>query len=96
MEGIDDLEFCSVFENLMDNAIEAERKVTEKKEIIIFVEEKKMGYLRLEIQNKIEKSVLNENSSLNTTKKKIQAATGLGTKKCKTDDAKGRWRVKVL
>lgn len=60
MEGIDDLEFCSVFGNLMDNAIEAERKVTEKKEIIIFVEEK-MGYLRLEIQNKIEKSVLNEN-----------------------------------
>jgi signal transduction histidine kinase len=53
MEGIDDLEFCSVFGNLMDNAIEAERKVTEKKEIIIFVEEK-MGYLRLEIQNKIE------------------------------------------
>ena len=40
----------------MDNAIEAERKVTGKKEIIIFVEEK-MGYLRLEIQNKIEKSV---------------------------------------
>lgn len=40
MEGIDDLEFCSVFGNLMDNAIEAERKVTEKKEIIIFVEEK--------------------------------------------------------
>ena len=68
MEGIDDLEFCSVFGNLMDNAIEAERKVIEKKEIIIFVEEK-MGYLRLEIQNKIEKSVLNENSSLNTTKK---------------------------
>ena len=62
MEGIDDLEFCSVFGNLMDNAIEAERKVTEKKEIIIFIEEK-MGYLRLEIQNKIEKSVLNENSS---------------------------------
>lgn len=51
MEGIDDLEFCSVFGNLMDNAIEAERKVIEKKEIIIFVEEK-MGYLRLEIQNK--------------------------------------------
>lgn len=62
IEGIDDLEFCTVFGNLMDNAIEAERKVTEKKEIIIFVEEK-MGYLRLEIQNKIEKSVLNENSS---------------------------------
>ena len=57
----DDLEFCTVFGNLMDNAIEAERKVTGKKEIIIFVEEK-MGYLRLKIQNKIEKSVLNENS----------------------------------
>ena len=68
MEGIDDLEFCSVFGNLMDNAIEAERKVTEKKEIIIFVEEK-MGYLRLEIQNKIEKSVLNENSSLKTARR---------------------------
>ena len=45
MEGIDDLEFCSVFGNLMDNAIEAERKVTEKKEIIIFVEEKLTKFL---------------------------------------------------
>ncbi len=55
----------------------------------------KMGYLRLEIQNKIEKSVLNENSSLNTTKKDT-SSHGIGHKKCKTDDAKGRWRVKVL
>lgn len=81
MEGIDDLEFCSVFGKLMDNAIEAERKVTEKKEIIIFVEEK-MGYLRLEIQNKIEKSVLNENSSLNTTKKDT-SSHGIGHKSVK-------------
>lgn len=81
MEGIDDLEFCSVFGNLMDNAIEAERKVTEKKEIIIFIEEK-MGYLRLEIQNKIEKSVLNENSSLNTTKKDT-SSHGIGHKSVK-------------
>lgn len=81
MEGIDDLEFCSVFGNLMDNAIEAERKVTEKKEIIIFVEEK-IGYLRLEIQNKIEKSVLNENSSLNTTKKDT-SSHGIGHKSVK-------------
>ena len=81
MEGIDDLEFCSVFGNLMDNAIEAERKVTEKKEIIIFVEEK-MGYLRLEIQNKIEKSVLNENSSLNATKKDT-SSHGIGHKSVK-------------
>lgn len=81
MEGIDDLEFCSVFGNLMDNAIEAERKVIEKKEIIIFVEEKK-GYLRLEIQNKIEKSVLNENSSLNTTKKDT-SSHGIGHKSIK-------------
>ena len=81
MEGIDDLEFCSVFGNLMDNAIEAERKVTEKKEIIISVEEQ-MGYLRLEIQNKIEKSVLNENSSLNTTKKDT-SSHGIGHKSIK-------------
>lgn len=81
MEGIDDLEFCSVFGNLMDNAIEAERKVIEKKEIIIFVEEK-MGYLRLEIQKKIEKSVLNENSSLNTTKKDT-SSHGIGHKSVK-------------
>ena len=81
MEGIDDLEFCTVFGNLMDNAIEAEWKVTGKKEIIIFVEEK-MGYLRLEIQNKIEKSVLNENSSLNTTKKDT-SSHGIGHKSVK-------------
>ena len=54
MEGIDDLEFCSVFGNLMDNAIE----------------------------NKIEKSVLNENSSLNTTKKDT-SSHGIGHKSVK-------------
>lgn len=81
MEGIDDVEFCSVFGNLMDNAIEAERKVTEKKEIIISIEEK-MGYLRLEIQNKIEKSVLKENLSLNTTKKDTNSH-GIGHKSVK-------------
>lgn len=43
---------------------------------------KKMGYLRLEIQNKIEKSVLNENSSLNTTKKDT-SSHGIGHKSVK-------------
>ena len=52
MEGIDDLEFCTVFGNLMDNAIEAERKVTEKKEIIIFVEEKWMIFVGDSKQNR--------------------------------------------
>lgn len=78
---ISDLDLAMILGNLMDNAIEAERKVTEKKEIIIFVEEK-MGYLRLEIQNKIEKSVLNENSSLNTTKKDT-SSHGIGHKSVK-------------
>ena len=43
---------------------------------------KKMGYLRLEIQNKIERSVLNENSSLNTTKKDT-SSHGIGHKSVK-------------
>ena len=78
MDGVDGLEFCSVFGNLMDNAIEAERTVADGKKIEILIEEK-MGYLRLLVQNKIDRSVLKENPELRTTKK-TEGVHGLGHK----------------
>lgn len=78
MDGVDGLEFCSVFGNLMDNAIEAERTITDGKKIEILIEEK-MGYLRLLVQNKIDRSVLKENPELRTTKK-TEGVHGIGHK----------------
>ena len=78
MDGVDGLEFCSVFGNLMDNAIEAERTVADGKKIEILIEEK-MGYLRLLVQNKIDRSVLKENPELRTTKK-TEGVNGIGHK----------------
>ena len=52
-----------------------------------------MGYLRLEIQNKIEKSVLNENFKFEYDEERYKQPRDWA-QKCKTDDAKGRWRVK--
>lgn len=78
MDGVDGLEFCSVFGNLMDNAIEAERTVADGKKIEILIEEK-MGYLRLLVQNKIDRSVLKENPELRTTKK-TEGVHGIGHK----------------
>lgn len=72
--------------NVSKHTIQLSYKILRKKELIVkkgndFLEEK-MGYLRLEIQNKIEKSVLNENSSLNTTKKDT-SSHGIGHKSVK-------------
>ena len=78
MDGVDALEFCSVFGNLMDNAIETERTVADGKKIEILIEEK-MGYLRLLVQNKIDRSVLKENPELRTTKK-TEGVHGIGHK----------------
>lgn len=78
MDGVDGLEFCSVFGNLMDNAIKAERTVADGKKIEILIEEK-MGYLRLLVQNKIDRSVLKENPELRTTKK-TEGVHGIGHK----------------
>lgn len=78
MDGVDGLEFCSVFGNLMDNAIEEERTVADGKKIEILIEEK-MGYLRLLVQNKIDRSVLKENPELRTTKK-TEGVHGIGHK----------------
>ena len=78
MDGVDGLEFCSVFGNLMDNAIEAERSIADGKKIEILIDEK-MGYLRLLVQNKIDRSVLKENPELRTTKK-TEGVHGIGHK----------------
>lgn len=79
--GIDGMEFCSVFGNLMDNAIEAEKKLTGERKIFVSMEEK-MGYLRLQVKNKIQKSVLEKNTDLQTTKS-AKAEHGFGHKSVK-------------
>lgn len=63
---IDKFDLCSLIGNLMDNAIEAEQKESKRK-IIIRIN-RYAGYFVILIQNKIEKSVLNDNINLNTTK----------------------------
>ena len=49
MEGIDDLEFCSVFGNLMDNAIEALRH-SKRKQLKVNIRLHK-GIIRIDLEN---------------------------------------------
>lgn len=72
---IDDVDICVVLSNLLDNAIEASRTVGSPK-IEINISNKK-SYLCIMIRNRIEGSVLAENSSLKTTKRD-KSMHGLG------------------
>ena len=68
----------SYVDSMINTKITLAELIKRKEQVL----EEKMGYLRLEIQNKIEKSVLNENSSLNTTKKDT-SSHGIGHKSVK-------------
>ncbi|MGM9536870.1 MAG: sensor histidine kinase [Candidatus Onthomonas sp.] len=57
---------CSLLFNLLDNAIEASQQ-TEHPDIYCAMQEKK-GYLSIEVRNKIDRSVLQENPKLHTSK----------------------------
>lgn len=70
-----DVAFCTVFGNLMDNAIEAEKKETNK-EIRLSIE-LQGSYLRITIQNNISSEVL-VNGKLPKTSKSDKINHGLG------------------
>lgn len=57
---------CSLLFNLLDNAIEASQQA-EHPDIYCAMQEKK-GYLSIEVRNKIDRSVLQENPKLHTSK----------------------------
>ena len=64
---VEDTDFCALLSNLLDNAIEASCKETERREINIDIVPKK-GYVNIIIRNAISKSVLENNPDLKTTK----------------------------
>lgn len=79
IEKIDVLAFCSILGNLMDNAIEAERKIKEVNKRIEVEMNIKYGFLHLKVKNRIEDSILEENPELATTKEKKEEH-GIGHK----------------
>lgn len=65
-KNIDEMDLCVLLLNMMDNAVEAERKESEKA-IRLEISNYK-GYLKIECRNRIEKSVLKRNPGLHTSK----------------------------
>lgn len=64
--GMDDLELCLIFLNLLDNAIEAEKDIDEPMiKLNIF---QNAGYICFKIENIVDKDVLSINPMLKTTK----------------------------
>ncbi len=65
-DSFDDYDIVMLISNLLDNAIEASEKVSDTRIIIMVTT--KMNYLSIVIANRIEKSVLQKNRLLKTTK----------------------------
>ena len=70
-----DIDICVLLANLLDNAIEASAKVSSPQIILNIRNEK--NYLCITVKNRIEKSVLDKNQTLQTTKKN-KSRHGLG------------------
>lgn len=64
--GMEDIELCLIFLNLLDNAIEAEKKV--KSPIIRFHVFKKAAYACFKVENIVDQDIFAVNPKLNTTK----------------------------
>ena len=73
--GVDDFVFCTIFGNLLDNAIEAEQK-EEKKEIRLAVETNG-SFLHIVVQNRVHEPVLKD-GKLPKTKKSNSENHGIG------------------
>lgn len=76
MEGIDDLEFCSVFGNLMDNAIEAAKEVKENPKILVLIKTK--GVLYISVRNTVKDSEMEKPFRHNYTTKEDALLHGFG------------------
>ncbi len=75
--GMDNLELCLIFLNLLDNAIEAEKKITDP--IIKLKIFAKAGYVCFKIENIVDDDILASNPNLNTTKNN-KTIHGIGLK----------------
>lgn len=75
------LDFSAILSNLLDNAIEASEK-EEKSQIIVFIV-KKRCYETIVVKNYISQSVLENNSSL-TSSKKEKTSHGMGVNQIKS------------
>ena len=64
--GMEDIELCQIFLNLLENAIEAEKSI--ENPVIRFHIFQKAGYDCFKIENTVDKDVLAVNPELNTTK----------------------------
>lgn len=73
---ISDMDYCSLLGNMLDNAIESSQQNKESPEIILEIANTN-AQLRIRVKNKIQKSVLNTNPYLHTTKS-ISAKHGYG------------------
>lgn len=67
LSAFDELDICVLLSNLLDNAIEASVNMKEPKIELSITDQR--NYLCILIRNRIERSVLKENSDLKTTKK---------------------------
>ncbi|WP_167955725.1 sensor histidine kinase [Anaerosporobacter faecicola] len=66
-QGFEELDICILLGNMWDNAIEANKKVQERKRIEFHISGKR-NYLIISLKNRIKESVLNNNPKLCTTK----------------------------
>lgn len=67
LEKIEELDLCVLLGNILDNALEAEEKLSGYKEVRITIREEQRNII-IKIENYIIKSVLKENGELKTTK----------------------------
>ncbi len=67
LPDISDTDYCSLLGNMLDNAIEASQNNKESPEIILEMVSTNIQ-LRIRVKNKIQKSILNTNPYLRTTK----------------------------
>ncbi len=77
------LDFSSVLTNLLDNAIEASLHEKHVEKQIQLIVSKRQGYEAICVKNRIEKSVLESNPSLQSTKKSDELQHGIGVSRVK-------------
>ncbi|MDF2882004.1 MAG: Two-component system sensor histidine kinase [Clostridiaceae bacterium] len=80
-QHVEDADINILFGNLLDNAIEACEKVEKNKDIYLLID-KKRDYIFIEVKNTIDKSILQENPNLLTTKSE-KSNHGLGLRSIK-------------
>lgn len=77
------LDFSSVLTNLLDNAIEASLHEKHVEKQIQLIVSKRQGYEAICVKNRIGKSVLESNPSLQSTKKSDELQHGIGVSRVK-------------